>query len=91
MTTSLPGEGQTSEKVADLATSSTDQNLHNLTLIGILGSETSPKAMLRLGSGRVVTVKPGDRIGLRKVAAIDTDSILLTGDFANRRLTLPGT
>lgn len=91
MTTQLPGKGKTPENVAQLATDSTGENLNSMTLIGILGSEQAPKAMLRLASGKVVKVEPGDRVGLRQVVAIDDHSVYLSGDFANRRLKLPGT
>ncbi|WP_158968440.1 pilus assembly protein PilZ [Chachezhania sediminis] len=90
MTNALPGQGLTPENVAKLATNETDLNLRTTTLIGLLGSPKAPSALLRLSSGKIVTVRPGDRVAGRQVSAIGDDSITLGTGAGTKRLHMPG-
>jgi hypothetical protein len=50
-------------------------NLRNLNLIGVSGSSGSRRALVRLPSGRFVTVEVGDRLDGGQVAAIGESSL----------------
>ncbi|MGB3314384.1 MAG: hypothetical protein WBB85_08220, partial [Albidovulum sp.] len=60
----------TSTTVAKQATVANAINLRDVNLIGIYGSSSSRRALVRMGNGRYVKVKIGDRLDGGQVAAI---------------------
>jgi hypothetical protein len=60
----------TSTTVAKQATVANAINLRNINLIGVYGSSSSRRALVRMGNGRYVKVKIGDRLDGGQVAAI---------------------
>ena len=60
----------TSTTVAKQATIKNAINLRNINLIGVYGSSSSRRALIRMGNGRYVKVKIGDRLDGGQVAAI---------------------
>lgn len=76
--------------VAKLATQSGKLPGRGLVLLGLFGTSTAPKALIRLTSGRTQTIVPGDRISGREVSAIDETSVILSRKGTTYRLTLPG-
>ncbi len=74
---------------ASVAREATFENVLNLTkvnLVGIYGSSSDRRALVRLKSGRYVKVQVGDRLDGGKVAAIDTSALRYIKN--NRTLTL---
>lgn len=64
-----------SANVAEQATIKNAINLGRLNVIGVYGSSSSRRALLRLPSGRYVKVEAGDRVDGGRVASISTNSI----------------
>lgn len=60
----------TTKTVAKKATVANAINLGSINLIGVYGSSSSRRALVRLPSGRFVKVKAGDRLDGGKVSAI---------------------
>ena len=60
-----------------------------LTLIGVMGSQSAPRALLMTARGRTMRVALGDRTPSGKVIAIDAQSIVLNSGQGATRLTLP--
>ncbi|MDF1728145.1 MAG: pilus assembly protein PilZ [Sulfitobacter sp.] len=77
----------TPKKVADLANQEAD--LDRTALIGIFGSEKAPHALVREGSGEILRVGLGDKVGSRKVAAIGVDHLVLARGSFTKVLRLP--
>ncbi|WP_372884776.1 hypothetical protein [Shimia sp.] len=72
---------QTPTHVAELATQRDQLADRGLVLIGCFGTPEAPRALLRLTSGDMRSVEPGDRIAGRVVAAISADGLaLVRGD-----------
>ncbi|CUH50624.1 hypothetical protein [Shimia marina] len=65
------------------------QNRARLTLIGVMGSQKAPRALLMTSSGRTLRVELGDRTPSGKVVAIDAHSIVLNGGQGATRLSMP--
>lgn len=79
----------TAPSAASVARSATQKNVLNLSkvsLIGIYGSSSSRRALVRLPSGRFVKVKVGDRLDGGRVTSMTTNR--LTYQKGNRSLTL---
>ncbi len=64
-------------------------NLRNTNLIGVTGSSNNRRALVRLASGRFVTVEVGDRLDGGRVAAIDDDRLQYIKDGQNITLEVP--
>jgi hypothetical protein len=61
----------------------------NMSLIGVFGSASERRALVRLPNGRVERVGPGDRIQGVQVAAVGADSVRLTRGGRETLLRLP--
>ncbi|MEM9318544.1 MAG: hypothetical protein AAGA70_06015 [Pseudomonadota bacterium] len=64
-------------------------NLREINLIGVRGSADNRTALVRLASGRFVTVAVGDRLDGGRVAAIGTDSLQYVRNGRNITLEAP--
>ncbi len=60
-----------------LATSKGALPNRNLSLIGLFGSENNMQALVRYASGRIETVKTGERLSLGRIVAIDQNGLLI--------------
>ncbi|TCL09815.1 hypothetical protein BXY66_1880 [Shimia isoporae] len=81
---------KTPKHVADTAThKGVMKQRQRLTLIGVMGTPTSPRALLMTTSGRTIKVKLGDNTPGGKVAAIGTDTIVLQGGGRTTTLEIP--
>ena len=82
---------QTPENVAQTATEHADIDLHAIALLGVMGTDAEPTALLRLPSGDVAKVAPGTEVGDRHVAAIDADRLALAdGQGRTTWIEIPG-
>jgi len=79
----------TRASVAKQATIKNALNPSQLNLIGVYGTPSKRRALLRLPSGRFVKVEIGDRVDGGRVAAIDVDSLSLIKSGRNRVLKIP--
>jgi type IV pilus biogenesis protein PilP len=78
---------------ASLAAAATNRNAVDLSqtiLVGVFGSPTSRRAILRLPSGDIRRVKKGESIEGWKVATIGQSSIKLTKSGKSQTLNVPG-
>lgn len=76
----------TTASVARSATMKNALNLSRINLIGVYGSSSSRRALVRLSSGRYVKVSVGDRLDGGRVTAIS--STRLTYQKSGRQMTL---
>lgn len=79
----------TRASVAKQATETNAISLKKVTLIGVYGSASSRRALVRLPSGRYVKVEVGDRVDGGRVAAIDTHSLRYTKGGKSILLKMP--
>lgn len=77
------------ERVTRAATNRNAINLRDTNLIGVTGPSSSRRALVRLPSGRFVTVEVGDRLDGGRVAAIGDDSLQYIKDGENITLEVP--
>ncbi|WP_171124761.1 MULTISPECIES: hypothetical protein [unclassified Ruegeria] len=63
---------------------------NSVSLLGIFGSKTDMRALVRLSSGRVKEIKPGSRIASGTVVAIDDDGVMLRQSGQTKRIAIPG-
>jgi type IV pilus biogenesis protein PilP len=77
------------KNVQEHATQSGVFDQERISLIGIMGTETQPRAMLRLSSGKTQTVKPGDTVKGRTVIAIAQDQVRLQRGSKLEKLEMP--
>ena len=67
-----------SHSVQSLATHEGALEMRRLTLIGLFGPQDALQGLLRLPSGKIVTVQTGTRISaLGRVVGIDTEGLLI--------------
>ncbi|MEO1680016.1 MAG: hypothetical protein AAFU80_17870 [Pseudomonadota bacterium] len=78
-----------SATVAKQATQRNALRMKNVTLIGVYGSATQRRALVRLPSGRYVKVQVGDRIDGGRVAAISTDALRYVKRGQSVTLSMP--
>lgn len=79
---------ETPENVAEIATVPDAISLSTTVLIGtILGGE-QPTALVRLQSGRIRSLNPGDRLDTRRIRAIQEGRVLLERQGAITELRL---
>ena len=81
----------TRASVAKRATVANAINLHKVNLIGVYGSPSKRRALVRLPSGRYVKVKVGDRVDGGKVAAIGENTLRYIKGGRNITLKMPKT
>lgn len=79
----------TTASVARQATIDGALNLRRLNLIGVYGSETDRRALIRLSSGRYVKVRVGDSVDGGQVASIGDSELRLIKGGRNVTLTVP--
>lgn len=75
--------------VAREATTTNQLNLRDMNLIGVFGSASNRRALVRLSNGRLQNVKVGDRLDGGRVAAIGEDELRLTKSGRNIVLRMP--
>jgi hypothetical protein len=81
----------TKASVAKNATVANAINLSKINLIGVYGSPSERRALVRLSNGKYVKVKVGDRIDGGKVAAIGEAELVYVKGSKQHRLALPKT
>ncbi|PWR04099.1 hypothetical protein DKT77_03395 [Meridianimarinicoccus roseus] len=80
----------TSPKAAtDRATTNARLNLAEVNLLGTFGSSRSPRALVRLPSGRVINVSVGDRVDGGRVAGISDGRLNYVKSGRTLTLTMP--
>ncbi|MFK5996689.1 MAG: hypothetical protein QM492_01125 [Rhodobacterales bacterium] len=87
--TSVASPGASPVNIQKEATEKTGLKKRRILLIGVFGSPATRRAMLRMPSGRFVTVKPGQKISGWKVAAIGESSVRITKGSRNQVLRMP--
>lgn len=80
---------KTNATTADLATQNGVLPLRNLQLLGVVGTESSRRALLRTAGGQTRMVRVGDTFRQGTVIAIGEDRVVLAGGVGQRTLTLP--
>jgi hypothetical protein len=78
-----------SASVTRAATNENAINLHRINLIGVTGSDSDRRALVRLPSGRFVTVGSGDRLDGGRVAAIGNRSLQYVKSCRTITLEIP--
>lgn len=79
----------TTASVARQATIKDAINLHKVNLIGVYGTSSNRRALVRLSNGRYKKVQVGDRIDGGKVAAIGQDELRYLKSGKNVTLKMP--
>lgn len=96
--TAPPGGGQsngtmttssTPKSVAALATEKARISKNSLSLIGIFGTSSARRALLRLPTGRYIKVKQGDDVSGWKVSAIGESSVMIKKGSRDEVLRMP--
>jgi type IV pilus biogenesis protein PilP len=80
---------KTPKSVAALATESARISKKSLSLIGIFGTSSARRALLRLPSGRYIKVKQGDDVGGWQVSAIGESSVRIKKGSRDEVLRMP--
>ncbi len=83
------GMSETSRLAGKLATVDNELALNKLALIGTFGTETNRRALVRHSTGRVETVKMGERVAGSRVVAISQDTLFLKSGSKTRKLEMP--
>jgi type IV pilus biogenesis protein PilP len=78
-----------SANVARQATISNAINLRQINLIGVYGTASDRRALIRLANGRFVKVQVGDRVDGGQVAAIGEREVRYVKGGQNHVLSLP--
>lgn len=84
------GAGETPANVADIATEPKALDHRGLALIGVTGNAGAFRALVRLPSGRVKQVEPGEKLAAGQVVAIDETGLMLQKNGRTKRLAMPG-
>jgi type IV pilus biogenesis protein PilP len=87
--TSIASPGTSPVNIQKEATEKTGLHKRRMLLIGVFGTPATRRAMLRMPSGRFVTVKPGQKISGWRVAAIGESSVRITKGSRNQVLRMP--
>jgi len=87
--TSIASPGTSPVNIQKEATEKTGLKKRRMLLIGVFGTPATRRAMLRMPSGRFVTVKPGQKISGWRVAAIGESSVRITKGSRNQVLRMP--
>lgn len=80
----------TPARVAAQATQSGVLNRGTVTLIGIAGNTSAPRALILLQSGRVITAKLGKKTSVGTVIGINENTVVLKRGGRTTTLRLPG-
>jgi hypothetical protein len=78
-----------SASVAKEATVASAINVNRVNLLGVYGTNSDRKALVRLPSGRILKVQVGDALDGGRVAAIGTDNLYYVKNGQNLQLTMP--
>ena len=82
-------EAKTSPRVANRATQADVLDLSGTVVLGVFGSESDLKAMIRLPSGRIRRISRGDRFpGGQRVAGVDKNGLVLEKNGRTSRMSL---
>jgi len=79
----------TNTTTAELATQRRALPLRQLQLLGVAGTETERRALLRTAGGQTRLVRVGDQLPQGQIVAIGEDRVVLNGGLGQRTLTLP--
>ncbi len=71
------------------ATESSRFNKRQISLVGVSGTSSNRRALVRMPSGRYITVKSGQRFSGWKVAAIGKSTVRITKGNRNKVLRMP--
>ncbi|MBV7392851.1 pilus assembly protein PilP [Mameliella sediminis] len=82
-------ETATPQAVISAATTTSKGSLDGLILLGTFGTGETPRALVRTSRGKVVTLKPGDKIGRDPIVAIEDGRLALVQKGETRWLTQP--
>ncbi len=75
--------------IQEEATERTRFNKKRISLIGVFGTRSSRHALVRMPSGRIIPIKPGQSFSGWKVAAIGESSVRITKGNRNQVLRMP--
>lgn len=78
----------TPENVARFATKPDVLHSRQLAVIGLFGPDTDLRALVRMPSGRIKQVAPGNRLAQGQVIAIDRKGLLISRQGQTQRLPL---
>lgn len=76
-------------EVAAHATQTSTLPLNKPVLLGTFGNADAPGALLRLRSGNVVKVSPGENLRIGKVVGIAEGEVIIARRGRTTRLTMP--
>ena len=79
----------TSGSVARRATQDRVLKLNKVNLIGVFGQSSDRRALVRLPSGRIISVKIGDRLDGGQVVAIGANGLIYAKNGRNHSLSMP--
>ncbi|WP_116132101.1 hypothetical protein [Tropicimonas sp. IMCC34043] len=86
----MPKQGMTGQSFAEQQATQTDAiSLHELTLIGVFGTDTDRSALVRYATGKIEKVALGAKLGGATVVAIDKDSLSIETGKSVRKLEMP--
>lgn len=86
--TAAPSSIPTRASVAEQATETRAINLRRVNLIGVFGTQSDRRALVRLSNGQVVRVRVGDRLDGGQVAAIGENELRYIKSGRNHVLTI---
>ncbi len=78
-----------SASVANEATVASAINVNRVNLLGVYGTNSDRRALVRLPNGRILKVQVGDALDGGRVAAIGTDNLYYVKNGQNVQLTMP--
>ncbi|MFV0335964.1 MAG: hypothetical protein ACK5JR_18050 [Tropicimonas sp.] len=76
-------------KVAAAATEKSDVRLDRLILIGTFGADSDRYALVRHASGRIMTIRAGEKLDGRRVVGIGKGEVVLQSGSRQTRLSMP--
>jgi len=79
----------TTSIAAELATERGALQLHELQLVGLVGTPQDRRALLRRASGQIDMVRVGDTVRQGTVVAIDDEVVVLNAASGSRTLRFP--
>lgn len=85
----MTSDSKTPGNVADTATQPRMIDLGEVSVLGVFGSQTEPKALVRMPSGKTIRVETGSETDAGRVAGIDERGIVLEKAGRTRRITMP--
>lgn len=86
----LPPSPEAIAETERLATRTGAIDLHEMSLLGIFGSDDAPGALLRTRKGNILRVSEGDTVENMKIAAIGADSVTIERRGKRVELAMPG-